>query len=110
MRQFRLDYERYSVPEHTRVALEDYFFYGYEPGSFVTAVLCNDLMGTVNRCDHINRECIVDIAKWIMHNAPSSSWGSKQAVANWLADKDSCRTMYKDEWEKRAMWQALQEG
>lgn len=105
----RLDYSYYNVPEHTREALENYFFYGYLPGSFVTAVITNDLVRACNSCDHINREAIVDITKWVMHNAPNGSWGNHNNLQNWLHDADSCRTKFVEEWEKRAMWESLQE-
>jgi hypothetical protein len=106
-RKTRLSYDRYEVPDHTQQALEDYFFHGYEPGSFLMSVLCNDLMGAVNRCDHINREHIVDIAKWVMHTAPCSSWGNRAMVMDWVNDTNGTRTKFVDEFEKRLMWETL---
>ena len=109
MRKFKLNYERYDVPEHTREALENYFFHGFEPGGFVTSVLSNNLMGATNRCDHINREHIVSIAQWVLHNAPNQSWGSEQIVHDWIHDKDSRRTIFTEAFEKRLMWSILNE-
>jgi len=108
--KLRLNYDYHDVPEHTCEALENYFFHGYEPGSFVVAVLTNDLVRACTSCDHVNREHIVDIVKWVMHKAPSGSWGSEQRVLNWIKDTDGRRTEFVEAWEKRAMWEALQEG
>lgn len=104
---FRLDYSYYDVPDHTKESLENYFFRGFEPGSFVTSVLANDLMGAVTRCDHINKNHIVDISKWVMHNAPHGSWGDMETVINWVQDKDNRRTMYTDAFEKKLAWATL---
>jgi len=109
MKEFRLDYSYHNVPEHTREALENYFFHGYEPGRFVTAVLCNDLIAACTSCDHINRDSIVDIVKWIVHRAPMGAWGNQMAVADWIKDVGGRRTAYVDEFEKRLMWETLAE-
>lgn len=105
----KMDYSHHDVPEHTQEALNNYFFHGYEPGNFVTAVLCNDLMRATNSCDHINKKYLTDIAKWVMHNAPNMSWGSRQMVQDWLHDVDGARTKFVTACEKRAMWEALNE-
>lgn len=109
MKKFRLDYEGYGVPDHTKEAFENYFFKGFEPGSFLTSVLKNDLIGACTRCDHINREHIVNITKWMLHNAPTGSWGNHAAVEAWLFDKDNCRSKWADMKEKAIMWAVLQE-
>lgn len=103
----RLDYSHYAVPEHTCEALENFFFHGYQPGSFVYSVLINDLIGACTSCDHVNREAIVDIVKWLLHRAPVGSWGSRDIVGKWLKDEDGCRTEFVEAWEKREMWETL---
>ena len=105
--EFRLDYSYHNVPEHTRESLENYFFYGYQPGSFVYSLLINDLIGACVSCDHINREAIVDIVKWLLHKAPVGSWGNRDIVQKWAANEDGCRTEFTDAWEKREMWDTL---
>lgn len=106
---FRLDYSYYDVPDHTRESLENYFFRGWLPGSFVTAVLTNDLVRACTSCDHVNREYIVDIAKWVLHNAPHGSWGNSDNLQKWAHDVDGCRSDFVQAWEKKAMWRALHE-
>jgi hypothetical protein len=72
------------VPEHTHEALMNYFNHCYEPGSFLMAVLRNDLMAASMRADHVNREHLASIAAWVCHNAPYGSWGSEEAIRGWL--------------------------
>ena len=105
--KFWLDYAYHNVPEHTRESLENYLFRGFRPGSFLTYVLSNNLAGACGSCDHINREALIDIVKFIEHRVPGSAWGSPQAVANWLDDVDGVRTEYATRIEKQVMWESL---
>lgn len=107
MPELMLSYDGYGVPEHTRKGIEDYLIRGYPPGRFVTTIMANDLVGACSCCDHINRDCIVDIAKWVLIMAPSWSWGSYTNVENWLKDRDGIRTKYAEEIEKKFIWDKL---
>lgn len=109
MSKLLLKYDGTGVPEHTARALEDYLFRGYEPGRFLTSVLCNDLCGAVWSCDHINREALIDIVKFLGHGIPSAAWGGPSSVQRWLTDVDGCRTEYADRIEKAHVWEILQE-
>jgi len=104
-----LNYAGTGVPMHTAQALEDYLFRGYQPGKFLTSVLCNDLCGAVWSSDHVNREAIVDIVKFLGHGIPSAAWGHQLAVGRWLEDIDGIRTEYTKHIEQKRMWETLQE-
>lgn len=73
-----------GVPEHTLEALNNYFKFGWEPGSFLMSVLCGDLYGAAGRADHMNTPSLAYIAKYIMNEAPYGSWGSVEAVRDWV--------------------------
>jgi len=73
-----------KVPQHMRDGLRLYFDHGIEPGSFMTAVLCNDLRESFGRADHINRERLFDIVSFLYCDAPSSCWGSPEKVREWV--------------------------
>ena len=101
---------RYSgVPVHTQEALENYFLRGYEPGSFLMALLQNDLVGAVCRADSENGKCLKNIVVWVLNYAPSDSHGNKERVYNWLSDKDGVRTTYATLVEQKYMWNKLKE-
>ena len=65
--------------QHMVDGLRLYFERGIEPGSFMTAVLCNDLKEACGRADHINRHLIFQIVAWLYNEAPYASWGSEEA-------------------------------
>lgn len=98
------DWNYYKVPEHTQEALANYFIYKYEPGSFLTSVLCGDLYAAAARADHINRTALADIAKWIANNAPNGSWGSREAVQGWLQGNE-----YQQFFERKIVTKMLKE-
>lgn len=89
---------RYDIPEHARESLMNYFNNCWEPGSFITSVLCNDLFGAATRADHINRPELANIVVWVMNNAPYGSYGSHEAVQDWLN-----RGPYQQRYEKQRL-------
>lgn len=72
------------VPAHIRDGIKFYIENRIPPGSFVTAVIRNDLRGAVGQADHINLQCLPTIVGWFYHCAPAPCWGSKEAMENWL--------------------------
>ncbi len=78
------DYSR--IPKHMRGALEAYVQRGQPPGDFLRAVLCNDLVGAVERADGINMERMYDWACTLYNELPSrpNCWGSPAAVEKWI--------------------------
>lgn len=102
-------YSSNDVPDHTKAAFEDYILRGYPPGSFMYAVLRNDFVAAVCHADYINKQHLVDIAKWMINVAPRACWGNDQAVKDWLADKDGVRSEFYDYHEKKRMWALLKE-
>ena len=91
-----------KVPEHTRGALERYFLYAVEPGSFVKAVLCNDLISSVARADHFNKPAIAGIVEWIINNAPEGSWGHEDYYKEWINKGPAY-----ENFQKSLVWEAL---
>ena len=98
---------RLRIPEDTRRALDAYVRgeHPYPFGSFVTAVLANDLVGAVLHADDNNRELLMDYASYLYNDMPMRTgdpardmWGSYAAVGNTIniqkiaqADKEEGR-------------------
>jgi hypothetical protein len=66
----------------------------YPFGSFVTAVLANDLVGALGQADENNRAIIFDYASYLYNEMPGRSgdptrdfWGSYEAVRNRIAEQ-----------------------
>lgn len=55
-------------------------------GSFLTAVLCNDLRGAVFLADEDNQPTIPNIVRWLHWEAPGRCWGSLEKVAAWIKE------------------------
>ena len=75
-----------SIPEHCQDGLKRYIEDGIPPGSFLTAVLENNLVEAFGRADHINRDHIRDYCMWLYNEAPAvpRSWGSREIVSKWI--------------------------
>jgi hypothetical protein len=73
----------YPIREDWFGALERYLNQGISPGSFMTAVLENDLANAVGRADHQNLANLSNIVGYIYNHLPLSSWGSPEKVAKW---------------------------
>lgn len=78
-------FEGMRVPDHTMAALVDYVQNGWQPGSFLEAVLCNNLKDACACADPENLRNIPAIVSWLYCMAPSNCWGSLERYEKWLA-------------------------
>src|SRR3990167_7814075 len=73
-----------SVPaEHMRDAVERYLRHGISGGSFLTAVLTNDLKDAVGRADTTNVGLLREWAAWLYNDCPLEAQGSPETVEAW---------------------------
>jgi hypothetical protein len=75
---------RHLIPPYMWGGLERYFVNHVPPGSFLTAVLENDLMEAFARADDTNSENLRKYAQFLYCFAPRGSYGSAAAVRDWL--------------------------
>lgn len=74
-----------GIPEHLQPGLERFVLQGIRPGSFLCAVLSNDLAGAVMRAsDHTALAALQALGAWLYNEAPASCWGSTAAVDAWI--------------------------
>lgn len=71
------------VPEGLRVGLLLYIDKGVIPGSFLTAVLKNDLRAACMHGDDANVRELLAIVRYLYQFAPSPCWGEPKCVAAW---------------------------
>lgn len=76
-----------GLPESLREGARRYFEHGIQPGSFLTAVIQNDLQEVAQRADTLHRILLVEIVQWVIAHAPSGSWGSPAEMAAWMKAK-----------------------
>lgn len=76
-------FDEYDIPDNMRPALLAWVNDGIRPGSFLTAVLENNLMEAVGRADSKNALHLKDYAAFIYNAVPSGCHGSAQKVDAW---------------------------
>lgn len=79
------------IKPEIRRALNDYAEHGIPVGSFLTAVLSNDLMQAIGRADDGNRATLWQICGYIHNEMPSPCHGSLEAVKAWIAKHERKR-------------------
>ena len=82
-------YER--LPEHMQEAARLYIEEGEMPGSFLVAVLTNNLVEAFGKADEVNRSCLWDWCLWLYNEAPEHAWGSAEKVLAWCAEQQALR-------------------
>lgn len=76
-------FENYRIPKVQQDSLIRYIEHGIVPGSFLCAVLKNDLYGAVSYADLTNRREIATYVQWLTSHAPIGCWGHEAAISNW---------------------------
>ena len=72
------------IPGHMRSGVELYVMRGIPGGSFMTAVMENDLMGAAGRADSSNSARLGDWAMFVYNYTPSQCHGSPEKVTAWI--------------------------
>lgn len=64
-----------------------YLAHGIPPGSFLTALLSNQLVETVRRADMQNKACLMEWTNFLVSAIHMDAWGSPAKVATWIAHR-----------------------
>lgn len=78
----KIDYS--MLPDYMQGGARRYLEKGERPGSFLQAVLWNDLQEAFGRADTVNLSSMFGWARFL-HEAPPEAWGSKEKVEKWIA-------------------------
>lgn len=76
--------DKNAIPQLTLDSLTRYVEHGIPPGSFVTAVLCNDLVKAVGNADQDNMYALHKIVQYVYNELPSESWGNLNKMNAWM--------------------------
>jgi hypothetical protein len=75
------------IPEHMRESVKRWIETGFPHprmmGSFLRAVLANDLMGAFANADEDNARALRGWAMYLYNHAPSGCYGSAEHIAAW---------------------------
>lgn len=72
------------IPDYMRDGVELYVMHGIPPGSFMTAVLSNDLKEAFARADDQNTAAMRGWVQFLYNFTPSDCQGSPAKVASWI--------------------------
>ena len=73
-----------GIPQYMHGAIIRYYENHIEPGSFMSAVINNDLKNACSHADNTNRHRLFDYMMWFYNEAPSGTWGYPEATHDWL--------------------------
>jgi hypothetical protein len=80
-----LSASHWTVPREYFDSLYNYLVYGFKPGSFWTAVLCNDFMAAIQHSHPANTiDALKNTVGWIRDTFPPESYGEVRRVEQWL--------------------------
>jgi hypothetical protein len=80
-------YRDFFIPDYMVEGLDLWIDHGVLPGSFLTAVLCNDLMDAFARADENNIRQLPAYCAYLYNQAPPHCFGSKERVRAWIEFK-----------------------
>jgi hypothetical protein len=75
-----------DIPTNTILAINNHVLYGQECGSFVEAVLENNLGEAFSRADDYNQRAMFLIVSYLYNKCPMGCWGSVNNVKDWRKD------------------------
>ena len=76
-----IEYE--NIPPHIMEALERYKNSHLNAGSFLRAVISNDLVSAVQKADSESLKSLPQIAIWAYTELPAEAWGSYEKFQKW---------------------------
>ena len=79
----------FKITDYVMGAILRYIDDGIEPGSFMSAVICNDLKHAVAYADHWNIKNIPAYVSWFYNFAPQDCWGSYKEMETWISEGGS---------------------
>ena len=78
-----------NVPEDLIPPLIRYLTERRDPGGFLKAVLCNNLVLALQyENSAMTMQGLKDLVFWIHNKAPSFAWGSARSVETWIKGKE----------------------
>jgi hypothetical protein len=82
-----VNFNKYPISDNIKETLDRYIINKIEPGSFLRAVLENDLYTALANADLENKYAIYNICNYIVNTLPTNCYGSLEIVKNWLRKK-----------------------
>ena len=76
-----------GLPDSLKNVIEDYIEFGHNPGSFVMAVMENNLISSIKHMDPLADYTLEDVVEYVYENVPAECFGSLLTVASHIRMK-----------------------
>lgn len=86
-----IDYATVPAP-HMADGVERYIEHGIPGGSFLMALVSNDLFGAAARADDMNRRLLFEWVRWFHNRAPRGYYGSPENADEWMKHRRAAQT------------------
>lgn len=73
-----------EIPQHMLDALNRYIDHGLRPGSFLQAVISNDLHDACRRADDENIKILPAYVAYLYNERQPECWGSNKIMEEWI--------------------------
>jgi len=73
-----------NIPKYMHEEIQGYVNYGWRPGAFLHAVLCNNLIDAATEADTNNIQHLHDYARLLYNELPRASWGNADKIESWV--------------------------
>jgi hypothetical protein len=83
MTNWKTELAESNIPPYMHGGIVRWIENAIPPGSFLTAVLCNDLREACACADDANRYLLFEYVKWLHNHAPCECWGSSESFNTW---------------------------
>ena len=84
-------FNEFYIPERMMGGIQRYVDYGVQPGSFLTAVICNDFVGACQHADDENIRNLPAYAAYFYNEVPHNARGSAERMAEWTEAREAER-------------------
>ena len=85
---FKYEFQIYEVPAHMREGVKRYIHTRTRPGSFLQAVISNNLKEAVMLADGKNMFNLPAYINYFYNHAPHDCWGSEKEMEAWIKGGD----------------------
>jgi hypothetical protein len=68
-------------------SVRNYIEYGIQPGSFLSAVICNDFAMAAVKADQQNGAALREWAMFFLNEVPPTAWGCYGTMIAWMQFK-----------------------
>jgi len=81
------EFHEFYIPARMMDGIEMYLKYGIEPGSFLTAIIQNNLSLAVQCADSENLRNIPAYVAYFYNEVPLGCWGSPTKMEDWIKSR-----------------------